>query len=705
MQTRLASRLVAARRRRFVGRGAQRALFRCALSSDELPFLALYVTGPGGIGKTALLNEFYHQCSLRHIPALKLDAHQIEASPPGFLAALRQAAVVGAHDAYADPWLGFLRSGRRRVLFIDTYELLAPLDHWLREDFLPELPDGTLLVFAGRDALASEWLSDPGWEGLLKVVALANLEPAESRRYLVRRNVAVEQHARVLQFTHGHPLALSLVADVFAQRPGINFEPEAAPDVVKTLLEQFVQKVPGPAHRAALEACSLVRVLTESVLSEMLAMPDAHDLFEWLRGLSFIESEAHGLFPHDLARETLWADLRWRNPDWYAELHRRARGYYLSHVQQSRGQTQQRLLMDYVYLHRDNAVLRPFYRWQDSGTMFADLPHPADRRTLVDVVAGYEGQESADLAGYWLDRQPQGVLALHCATGALGEASALLGFMVMVRMHAGNVAEMQRDEATAAALAYLLRHSPLRSGEHATYFRFWMGSDSYQAVSAAQSALFINMMLHYLMAPGLAFSFVPCADPAFWSPLFAYLRMERLAEADFSVGSRRYGVYGHDWRREPPLTWLATLESGETGLTAHASAPPRAAEALVVLSEREFSAAVHDALRDLARPELLHSNPLIRSRVVAQRAAPGQNGAGRVAALRRVLTEAVEALAGAPREAKLYRALHSTYVEPALTQERAAEALDLPFSTYRRHLKEGIDRVAHMLWQQEIGAL
>jgi hypothetical protein len=46
----------------------------------------------------------------------------------------------------------------------------------------------------------------------------------------------------------------------------------------------------------------------------MLATPDVHELFEWLRGLSFIESGRLGLYPHDLAREALVADLRWRHP-------------------------------------------------------------------------------------------------------------------------------------------------------------------------------------------------------------------------------------------------------------------------------------------------------------------------------------------------------------------------------------------------------
>ena len=181
----------------------------------------------------------------------------------------------------------------------------------------------------------------------------------ESRAYLERSGVPAEQFAQVLAFTHGHPLALSLVADLFAQRRDFEFQPEAEPDIIRALLERLVQKVPGPAHRAALEVCALVRQTTEAQLCEMLGMADVHELFEWLRGLSFIESERRGLLPHSLAREALATDLRWRNPDWYAELHRRARAYYANQLQQTHDQEQQQsILLDYIYLHRNSPILR-----------------------------------------------------------------------------------------------------------------------------------------------------------------------------------------------------------------------------------------------------------------------------------------------------------------------------------------------------------
>ena len=72
------------------------------------------------------------------------------------------------------------------------------------------------------------------------------------------------------------------------------------------------------------------------------------------------------------------------------------------------------------------------------------------------------------------------------------------------------------------------------------------------------------------------------------------------------------------------------------------------------------------------------------------------------APLDELLEQAVGALRADPRDAKLARALERTYLRPAPTQEAAAEVLGLPFSTYRRHLTRGVDRVVDWLWHREL---
>jgi hypothetical protein len=118
----------------------------------------------------------------------------------------------------------------------------------------------------------------------------------------------------------------------------------------------------------------------------------------------------------------------------------------------------------------------------------------------------------------------------------------------------------------------------------------------------------------------------------------------------------------------------------------------------VVLSHPDFEEAVRRALRDFTRPNALAANPLLRSRVAAEHA----GDAPTAATLQALLREAAETLRANPRDEKLYRALRRTYLEPAATQELAAELLGLPFSTYRYHLTGGIARVTERLWQREL---
>jgi hypothetical protein len=95
----------------------------------------------------------------------------------------------------------------------------------------------------------------------------------------------------------------------------------------------------------------------------------------------------------------------------------------------------------------------------------------------------------------------------------------------------------------------------------------------------------------------------------------------------------------------------------------------------------------------------------MRSRLVQAVAGADAPRPARAAALRKLLAETAESLQGSPKTAKYYRALHHTYLQPANTQEQAAEVLDLPFSTYRRHLRSAIEEVTTRLWTREIANL
>ncbi|HEY8491056.1 MAG TPA: ATP-binding protein [Dehalococcoidia bacterium] len=686
---RLADRVAAVQRRRFVGRVGELELFRSALSEPEPPFAVLYLYGPGGVGKTTLLGEYERLAAEAEVTVIRLDGRHLDPSPAGFLAALAQALDLRAGEAPLD----VLAREPSAVLLLDTYEVLTPLDAWLRESFLPHLPERSLVVIAGRNPPASAWRTDPGWRDLVRIVSLRNLRPEESRAYLAARGVPEARHEAVLAFTHGHPLALALVADVLTQEGAAALNPEQDPDVVRVLLERFLAHVPSARHRQALEICAHTRVTTEELLAEALGGTDAGDLFQWLRELSFMEQGRQGLFPHDVVRDVLDLDFRWRNPQGYRRMHFLVRDFVVRNIAKASQTEKVRFISDLLYLHRQQPLMKPFYDWQALGTTYVEAATPDDYPAILEMAERHEGTASARIVRHWLARQPEAFTVTRPAPGPP------TGFLVSLAIHHATGDDLEVDPAIQAAWDYARRHGPVRAGEEMLYHRFWMERDGYQSAAVHNLAATVALT-HWLSNPRLAWTFVAVGDAEFWEPMFTYVNHPRRPEAEFEVGGHRYGVFAHDWRVEPLDMWLRVMGERElaTGLTLEEMKADTQTPALVVLSQPDFEDGVRRALRDYTRPDALATNPLLRSRLVVERAGERPQPAD----LQAVLREAAEVLRANLRDEKLYRAVHRTYLEPAPTQEAAAELLDLPFSTYRRHLTAGVQRITEWLWQREL---
>jgi hypothetical protein len=226
-----------------------------------------------------------------------------------------------------------------------------------------------------------------------------------------------------------------------------------------------------------------------------------------------------------------------------------------------------------------------------------------------------------------------------------------------------------------------------------------MSRDAYQGVSPALNLAAINSSIYWTTHSKLAWNFIATADPAFHEPHFTSIHIWRSPEADFEVDGERYGLFAHDWRVESVAAWL-NIKSELVLLSAPNLSQPETTPSpmLLVLAQTEFAQAVRQALRDYARPDQLVANPLLRTRLVIERA--GDEAAP--AALQALLRDAAATLISNPKDLKFHRAIWHTYIEPAQTQERVAELLNLPFNTYRYHLSNGIERIIAWLWQREL---
>jgi adenylate cyclase len=120
-------------------------------------------------------------------------------------------------------------------------------------------------------------------------------------------------------------------------------------------------------------------------------------------------------------------------------------------------------------------------------------------------------------------------------------------------------------------------------------------------------------------------------------------------------------------------------------------------DAFAMLTRTNFDAAVKGALRHYTRADLLLRNPLLEMRLVSGHGSKTADAAH----LQKALAEAAETIFVSERDQRLLRVLVLTYFQPAPKQETVAEQLGLSFSTYRRHLKTGVERLTDWLWHQE----
>jgi hypothetical protein len=669
----IGARLQSARSSRFVGRRAELELFERALDEPATAFSVLFVHGPPGVGKSALVREFAGLAADRGRRVAVLDLRQVETTP---------AAVSDELDVDVD------------VVVLDTYEVASALDGWIRDHLVPALPEGALVVIAGRLPPSPDWSADPGWRPLLRVIALRNLRPDDAEQLLAAEGIHAAWARRVVDETFGHPLALCLYLDLIAQRGDRDADAVGAlleePDVVRALLDRFADEVPSPSHRAALEVCAHVRFTTEELLRVAAdgTRAEAAELFDWLRGLSFVDATPKGLLPHDLARELLDNDLRWRDEAAYDALHRRVRAHFIEQVRSKSARDRHRAAADLVFLHRSNLLMRPFWDLTGLSQGYVDRLRPDDPAALREMVGRHEGPESVKVLDHWLARQPDGFAVFR-----LGADLEPRGFTALIALHDATADDLIADPGAGAMWRYAQQHAPTSADGAVVVCRFIVDRDAHQTPGTLSFSLSAaNHLQHMLANVDRAMDFIGgIAVPEQLEPLFTYIDF-LAAPAAYDLDGRTWTVFARNWRNLGVDAWFETMADRELG--APVTSPPSSTATTIALSQPDFADAVRAALRDLHRPEKLRHNPLLRSRLLGDSARPDT--------LASVVTDTIGELGDDPRHEKFHRALDRTFLRPAPTQERAAEVLDLPFSTYRRHLTRGIELVTAALWDREL---
>jgi hypothetical protein len=656
-------RLSSARVQAFVGRDEELGRFAEALAGDPQAPFAFYLFGPGGIGKSTLLRRLADHARAAGRLLVELDGRFVSRDPAAF-------------ERAAGPFLDVAGT----VLFVDSFEHCQWLEGWLWHRFLPRAADGALVVLGGRLAPQPQWTADPAWAGLMHVTELEPFSDEQARTLLATAQVRPELRERVLRFAGGNPLALSLAAA--AGSTGCSTEEIWAPsaDVLRTLLVGLIGEVPSAAHRRALEVAAQAYSTSEELLTAVLPQEDAHLLFAWLRDLPFIESTHRGLHPHDAARETLAADLRWRAPNAFATMRRRLAEEYLRLLREAPEERVWTVTDELFYLFREGEIVARLRTWSREDEVHDRPLHPDDLDVVLRMAEETEGPASADLVRYWVERQPQAFSVYR-----LVRTGRIVAFTARLALPApADPVDLATDPVVAAAWEHTDATAPVGPGEHIGISRFSIYPERYQVPSRVIDLSSSRAQAESARARGRAYGFAVWRDADAWAARVKGSLADTGARP--RVGDHTYGLFGVDWRQVPVETWLRHFISA-TDVPAP-SGPPG-------LSRTAFDQAVREALTHWRDAAAFAACALTRTRLAADLTDPAEE-------LRALLRRSIDDLARDPRGVRAREAVTAGYLSGAPTQEAAARRLGLPYGTYRRHLRQGLDLLCETLWQQEL---
>ncbi|MFE7185513.1 AAA family ATPase [Streptomyces erythrochromogenes] len=654
-------------RKVFTGREAElRLLGELMLSSGRGCFV-VWLHGVAGVGKSTLLRRFAEEAEAHGRITRSVDLRHADPTPEAFLAALE------AQGAPQDA----------QVLLIDSAESLGPLEQWLRDVFLPGMPTPPLLVVGCRLPPSAEWRTDPQWWHALRSVELTGMDEAEAALLLRNRDVDEADVPGIVRAAHGLPLALALFADARALRtgspePGCSWELRDCPDLVGELLRLMLRESPSLARTDALHVLALARVTTEESVRHALEVTpaEARALCTWLRGLSFVRSTAEGLVPHELVREALLADLRWRGPQKYESLFGRLHSQLVERLGQRAGD-RWASGAGLACLGRASRVAREAVDWRGADRMRLRAARPEDLDEVVAAIEKEHGVAAGALARSWWQYQ-------QAAFTVAEDGRRLVGVLVAPCLEP-SATGLPDDPVARAALKHMAGRSPLRRTERLLLTRWSTGS-----AAAACSAL----MTLWATTPGLAMSWTCTAgEQSELASLLDLYGQQRTAPVEGPDGEPVL-PFVQDWRCVPFDRWAAALRVRLLSDEPAGAVAPAAAVVEPAMPWGEFADAVKHAYRSAGDPRRLGESALLGTRLVA----PGADAT----ALREVLTQTVSQLRAHPGQRQLGDVLEITYLGGPRSQQAAASRVAMSFSTYRRRLSTALTKAAELLRDREL---
>jgi class 3 adenylate cyclase len=552
----LSERILTRARTSFVGRRKELAILRSAVESAEFQHLVIFIHGVGGIGKSRLLQTALESLSpaiRRHI----IDCRNVEPTSEGFLLALGET-IGNPSPTLASVVANLGAGGQRTVLALDTYETFNLLDTWLRQTFVPALPDNVLTILVGRQEPNPAWITTPGWEDLVHDLELRDLTDDETRTLLRARGFADSHIQRLSRFARGHPLAIELAVAALRTQPDLEIDQGPPPKVLQRLTEAFLTGLAAEVMQVV-ESAATVRRVTEPLLRALLDRPDVRASFTQLQDLPFIDTTNDGLLLHDVVRETVAKDLARRDPERYRTYRSRAWRFFTREAHVANAQGLWQCTADMLYLI-DNPAVREGFFPQGASTYRVEPAVNQDAKDIREIACATEPKQAASWIEAWWTRAAGAFSAARSRDGTL-EAFYILFDPFDVD------SDLLRADPLTSAWHRHLSAIPVAPGERVLFLRRWLARTTGEAPSPSQAACWLDIKRTYMqLRPSLRRLYTAVVDFPTYAPMVLPLGFTPLPEANVGFDGITYHSAVLDFGPSSVDGWLARLVGAELGV-------------------------------------------------------------------------------------------------------------------------------------------
>ncbi len=472
------------RRSTLAGRHAELRVLR-QVTAPEGP-VVVYVHGPAGIGKTALISALDACLEDEGVRRLHIPAGAVEPTPTAILSALGR---LIDHEARTLAELAAALASVRDVTVVmvddvDTWRLAAS---WLRADLLPALPASTRFVLAGNVPPPPAWSIEYGHHFL--DIKLSALPRAESDAAVAAAGLSEEMAERVWLLSGGHPLGLRMA--IHAARTGSLGTARDAGELANAILHAI-----GDSDlRRAVEACAIVRRTNRALMSAILETeePIPLSLLEAIEALPFAKRDAEGIYIAEPVRRAIVDWLSGVEPERYQLWRKTAADWIVSRLRAAGRSGRWRHMADLLHLLEQPALRNAFFPPEEEAPP-VEPARPDDFDQIFEIVGRGNGPEESACMELWAQRLPH---RFSVARGSKGEVLAFYLFARQDDPHSGLGAV---DPLFAAWQAHLAAN-PV---EGEVLFIRQMSARANESYSAGRTACILDLKRNYIERWGMA---------------------------------------------------------------------------------------------------------------------------------------------------------------------------------------------------------